>query len=299
MFRFLLVFSLLLSPLSCGGGATEAAGAGHPFLWRINTEPPSYLYGTLHIPDQRILQLHPDVEAATTSCDALYIEVSMEESDVMRMIQTKFLPEGRTLRDYLSDSLYQRVDQFLRRSGASMADFERMQIWALAANLTLLEGPTLHPAREAVDVYLYRTARARGKEVGGIETLDEQIGVFEAFNQEEQIRQLEFTLQQMEEYEPGKSYLEELIQSYLSGEDEQIMELFDIYDESDPLWRKFKKLLLTDRNLRMAERVAEKLKQNPGKAHFFAFGAAHLTGADGVPELLRAYGFDAERLHAP
>jgi hypothetical protein len=49
--------------------------------------------------------------------------------------------------------------------------------------------------------------------------------------------------------------------------------------------------VLTKRNLKMADRIKE---MSAGKSCFFAVGAAHLPGEDGLIELLTAKGFKVE-----
>ena len=53
---------------------------------------------------------------------------------------------------------------------------------------------------------------------------------------------------------------------------------------------------LEERNQRLAGRVVNLLRTNPGSSLFFAFGAAHFTGDDSVIDLVREAGFEVERV---
>ena len=72
--------------------------------------------------------------------------------------------------------------------------------------------------------------------------------------------------------------------------------MLEEYDPKDPLEAKLMKRLFTDRNERMAERIAKKLKAEPGKSFFFAVGAGHLPGDDGIVERLRKAGYKVKRV---
>ena len=57
------------------------------------------------------------------------------------------------------------------------------------------------------------------------------------------------------------------------------------------LWPKIRKMLIEERNARMAERLVARMQQNSA---FVAVGAAHLPGTDGLVARLRAAGFKVE-----
>ena len=65
----------------------------------------------------------------------------------------------------------------------------------------------------------------------------------------------------------------------------------------DPkLLARFMDALLIQRNHVMAERIGEKLKAAPGKGLFFAIGAGHLIGEEGVLKLLEKQGLKVTRV---
>jgi uncharacterized protein YbaP (TraB family) len=59
------------------------------------------------------------------------------------------------------------------------------------------------------------------------------------------------------------------------------------------LWPKIRKMLIEERNARMAERLVARMQQ---KSVFVAVGAAHLPGMDALVARLRAVGFKVEAL---
>jgi uncharacterized protein YbaP (TraB family) len=90
---------------------------------------------------------------------------------------------------------------------------------------------------------------------------------------------------------------DDLVEFYLRGDGDAIMAEMDL-EADDPLSSKFTRLILTERDQRMAERAAARMRGNPETSFFFAVGAAHCIGPEGVPVRLRRLGFQVERVRA-
>ena len=80
-----------------------------PLLWRIELATPSYLFGTIHLPDERVTKLPPVVADVLDRCDALYTELPLELTYLMKQMDGMQLPKGATLRGALGDELYDEV----------------------------------------------------------------------------------------------------------------------------------------------------------------------------------------------
>src|SRR5262249_56402384 len=95
-----------------------------------------------------------------------------------------------------------------------------MKPWAVMSQLELLEFlPDITAGRQPLDSMLYAMAEKNGKEVGALETVDEQVAVFDGFSQEEQIRMLVSSLDDIEKPRPsGVSATQELVGLYLAGD---------------------------------------------------------------------------------
>lgn len=262
-------------------------------LWRIEGEKPSYLFGTIHIPDERVLALPDSVARALASADAVYLELPMGAAEAARMQQGVLLPAGQTLRDLLPRDLFEKVEKLIQSKGLPVAAFEQMKIWALVSTITLLD--YLHTARPPLDLFIYQEAVRQGKEVGGLETVEEQVELFDKFSQPEQIEFLRTTIEEMEK--PGEGPLERLVRLYLAGDVTELsLEINRQLTRDEALSGKLYRLLLTERDQRMAERIEAKLKENPKRSYFFAVGAAHLSEESSVPVRLLRKGFKVERI---
>lgn len=72
-------------------------------LWKVsgkNMKAPSYLYGTIHIQDERVFSFDNTVYNALFSCDAFAMEVLLDEVDPVQMHECMMMPKGQYLSIY-------------------------------------------------------------------------------------------------------------------------------------------------------------------------------------------------------
>jgi len=74
-----------------------------------------------------------------------------------------------------------------------------MKIWALSITLSLLENQLKYPDTTIIDNEVFTYAKNQNKDVGGVETIRQQIGYFDEFTLDEQILLLESTLDFLEQ----------------------------------------------------------------------------------------------------
>jgi hypothetical protein len=294
---FLALAVLLTTPVLAQEGPKPPE---KPFLWLIEgAEKPSFLYGTIHVPDARVTTLPPVVEEAVDLCDGLFCELPMEPAQQMAAQGKMMLPKGKGLKELLSPELYQRTEAVLKSKGLPglMPPLTQMKPWALASQIQMLDFmQDLMSGKQPLDALLYSRAQKAGKEVGGLETMDEQIGAMEGIDG---VQMLEQTVAGEEKAaKEGKKATAALIEMWLSGDEAGILaEAKKDQEGVSPEFKaKFEQLLLTDRNKRMAERIAAKLQENPGKSYFFAVGTFHHLGEEGVVALLQKQGLTIRRL---
>ncbi|MHC4514832.1 MAG: TraB/GumN family protein [Planctomycetota bacterium] len=286
---------------------TQPTATKHPFLWRIESKGDqtfavkSWLYGTMHTGDKRLVTLPDSVKHAWQSADAVYCEVKLDRSQKQReqTARRMLLPGGQTLRDRLPRYLYQRVSDYVRDHGFSMRAFDRMQVWAVSMYLDQIDSirakMTYH-----LDLMLYLDAKAAGKEVGGLETKDEQLGVQADIPEKDHIELLSHSLDYKEKLAAkGVSPTRRLLEAYLAGDEARILaQLQEAHGKNKELGERFLKPSV-ERDVRMADRMARMMTKHPRKSYFFAVGALHCFGKDSVAELLRRRGYRITRIDPP
>lgn len=305
--RSLIPFLVLATPIAAQNPAPKPEPPEFTFLWKVEKEglATSYLLGTMHTPDPRINALHPAVKKALTDADAFYSEVNMDEMDAMqaRIMEIGMLPEGSTMESLLGEESYADLAKVLEPHGFPVGMLNHMRPFMVELTVGQLELlPLIAKGGKTLDERLYSVAQHKGMEVGGVETVEEQIHVLaKVRTDEEVILTLKKTLKEELARGPEEpSSLAQLTDLYLSGNESRMHHF--VMSEMDfeiPGTERFYNALLPERNVNMAKRSAKLMQDHAAIKYVFAFGALHFLGEEGVPQLLRNQGFTVMRLHAP
>lgn len=252
-------------------------------LWEVSRkvgDKPSYLYGTVHVQDKRVFAFDNIVYEKIESCDALAVELVMDQLDMESVKEQMFLKEG-TLKDFLTDEEYELLDSVVKaKLGQSVAMFIKMKPFFLSSQLMQVDIPKDMPL--ALDMHFIDTARQMNHEVIGLEELSDQIGAIDKMSNEEQVKMLMDGLGDTETNMAEE--FEKLTKAYLNQDLNEIAKL----SQDTTLPESFGRDLLVNRNYGMAKAIRKIMKK---KTVFAAFGAAHLVGDEGVIALLRKKGY--------
>jgi uncharacterized protein YbaP (TraB family) len=280
-----------------------------PLLWRIEGPVSSYLYGTIHIPDQRVLALPAVVTRAMNASDAVYTEVVLDQDTLSAAAGAGQLPDSQDLRKIVGDEVFARLVKIVVHAlgnnvppgvDAMMASvLARQTPIAAMSQLVLLDYlPDLLAGRLPLDLMLHNEAVKAGKETGGIETLEEQTDVlFNGLPIDEQAKMLVAAIDEVQHQKPGENPVRHLVDLYLAGDLEPLAAELNKQDrEEAALEKQFQSRLIDDRNVKMADRIAARCRDNKTRSYFFAVGAAHYSGETGILAQLARKGFKVTRL---
>jgi uncharacterized protein YbaP (TraB family) len=296
MKRFLPGLCLLLWTL-----AAVAGEARQPLLWRIEGgAAPQYLFGTIHLPDPRVTTLTPESRKAFESAEVIVTEIELSATMLMAMANASFLPRGETLQQKLPAPMQQQLNEELRAIAPQwqLAQFDRLKIWVMATNLPLLPYQLKYPGAPSLDIQLVQDGAQQGKPNVGIETLNEQLDIFDRLSEAEQQALLQDAISHRKKARSGgPDLLEQMVLAYVAGDGEKILALTGEEMASDPaLGERLKRQLLSERNGRMAERIDARLRQHGERRHFIALGSAHLVGDGSVVSALERKGYRITRI---
>jgi uncharacterized protein len=255
-----------------------------PFFWRIEGDPPSYLLGTYHISDKRVLTLPDVVYEALRDTDVVCTEILMGD-DSEADYEDYLLPDEGRIEDVLPKDIYYRLDRALSKRGYSVLLLARMKVWFLDMLLESLQYEETYTGRPFLDQYI--TKISADKQRCQIETPEEHLAVFSILTLDEQIHFLNETLNTLDS--TTSDDYEMAVREYLCGD---IM----FYDDSNltELEAKFDDVLIHKRNVVMAERIGGLVSNGP--SFFIAVGAGHMLGDDGVVTLLEKRGLTVTRV---
>jgi uncharacterized protein YbaP (TraB family)/uncharacterized membrane protein YphA (DoxX/SURF4 family) len=299
------LFAGVISLAGAGpAGSAPASGEmnARPFLWKIERTPPAYLFGTIHLPDPRVTSTPKIVNEAFNGSTEFVTEIPLDETAQAQVAQESVRKDSETLAMLLPSDVREKADAYVTRQGFALAQFSPLEIYSFALQLPMLEYATARTL--PVDAMLRARAESAGKKMGALETVDEQLSIFESLTRDEQIELLRSTLEDLEEDEAASEEgvpdkIEELVDAYLSGDEKRLDEdLFGPMRTGTALEKRLLHQMLDVRNERLAERIVKHLDAANGQTVFYAIGAGHMVGPQGIVERLRKSGFAVRRLGA-
>ena len=269
--------------------------AADPAAWRAQGRNGGEvtLLGSMHVLRPSDYPLPPTVNALIDGADNIVMEIDLDDVDAAQqqlIVQKAMLPQGKVLADVVDADVYRLVTQQMSALGVDVKALEHFEPWFLAITVLDLGMRKLgfQPDR-GVEQYVLARARGAGKEIVGLETLEFQIGLFDALPPEQQQAMLEQTLAEIDD---GAAVLGEMVTAWRAGELESLSsELLEDFGDCPGLYEK----LVTDRNNAWVPKLERLLTD--GQHHLVVVGALHLVGPDNVIELLRERGHEVQRLH--
>lgn len=281
-----ILFLPFLLLCCCLFSANLSAQSARPWpktlLWRISgngLSKQSYLFGSMHLQDKRLFYFGDSLYHYLDQAEGYALEVNLQElmdSVIRKAIdeQTDELLDKKRMNNdkekkKIVDSLVRNVME--RNDKSSRAQLKKLREEKVRKAIKNKEMPTI------VDAYLYGIARRKGKWLGGIEDVNDQLSLLNEWGDEITGDQL------MAPDAMLTSTLEEMIGMYLAADLEGI-DRFSNSVYSDDMEDR----LLRNRNGKMARRM-DSLAHI--RSMFFTVGAAHLPGDSGVISLLRQRGF--------
>ena len=269
----------------------------HPFLWQVTGEHNFYLFGTIHLPDPRVTVLPPEVDKALNASTSFYAELDLTESNTMLITQSMWLDGNKTLHDLLAPELRRNITDYLKSINPelNLEYFAKQKIWVLAVTLTVLEQQLKYPGHLPLDSSLYQKASLLGLYTGGLETVQEQLGVFDDLSEEQQIRFLTDTVEFLQKNsEKTEDFIESSLQSYLNGELDSLMTHLMSYMKDDEFYDQLLDKLINKRNLQMTDTILSLVMNNPEEKYFFAVGVGHFWGENSINKLLLEKGYTVQ-----
>lgn len=270
-----------------------------PLLYRVIAKPkPFYVFGTIHLPSTRLATFPTALETAMNEADVVLTEVPMTPESQAAAAAAMTLPAGKTLADGLPPLLYADVAATFGARGVPVSSLQNLKPWVVTLQLAVVDRLGELAKGKALDAEVYDRALLAGRKVGGLETVNEQLSVFDALTQVEQIEMLGQMLEYRGRMQAARrDVLRELMDAYVAGDETLIDGLTrDAYDPDDALSVKLFKRLFTDRNRRMVTRMLARTRAARNQTYLFAVGAGHLVGQQGIVAQLEGLGLKVERV---
>lgn len=284
--KFLLsaLILTLVAQIAISQAPTEKA-----LLWKISgngLENPSYLFGTIHLICEDDYVMTDAIESALKSSEKLVMELDRTDpqlaikmqklamNDNFANVKAELKPEdAKALDNYLKTNYGQGIDQF--------GIFKPFML----NSLVMMK--SLECDYKQYETELVNLSKADSIEVEGLETMEFQVGIFDAMPREDQLNSL---IEQINNPDKSKKEMKELVAAYISMDMAQIAKLTDENED----FKGYADQFIYNRNETWIPKIEEYIKK---ETVFFAVGAAHLPTEKGVIALLRGKGYKVDAVN--
>lgn len=273
-----------------------ATGPGKHFFWQANAGKGTlYLLGSIHFGTPEMYPLPRVITNSFKQVDTLVVEADVLNIDPMQMAQLvagkAMYQDGSSLRQHLSQQTWQRLENVATTLGMPVEMLSLQKPWFASMTLTALALNKLGFSEDkGIDVHFLSLARGK-KQVIELEGMQWQLSLFDRLTNEEQILMLEETLREIEH---GKDFFDKMLKYWRAGDGEGIQGLFDEGMMAAEGGERLNKLIMTDRNRSMTDKL-HALAQKGG-SYFVVVGAGHLPGREGIVSLLKQRGYQITQL---
>ena len=267
-------------------------------------EKPSYIVGTYHLAPASFIDSIPGANVALAAVDVVCGEVvmsEMESRENQKKVQAAMmLPDGKSLADVLTPDEMQRLNEYMDKLlGMNLenpilkSQMGKMTPMALSTQFQLVQymknTPKFNPMK-LIDGHFQKVAKKVGKQVAGLETVDFQIETLYMGTTLERQKQQLFCMVDNDEY--YSLQMKELTEAYFTQDINALWQITEekIGNQCDSTPEE-EEALIYGRNATWAEKMPAMMGE---ASTLFVVGAAHLPGAKGVLELLRAKGYTVE-----
>ncbi|XZF13942.1 TraB/GumN family protein [Chitinophagaceae bacterium MMS25-I14] len=275
--------------LACNANQARPSGVkdNKSLLWKISgkNSKPSYLFGTIHIICQDDYLWTDVMKKSLKETDEVCFEMDMDDPGMMMQVATAMIDNsGKTLKDYFTPDQYARLSAYMKDSMGT--DISLLQNMKPAALVSLFSAKSFDCATPAsYEANIMEEAKKQNKEIVGLEEAKEQIDLLLNMPVDTVVSQVMDNISPKNADEEKKE-LNDLIAAYKK---QDLPHLYEIIQGSKDLGDMSE--FLDDRNKKWIGRMKDKMNVH---SVFFAVGAGHLWGDNGVIRLLRNAGYTVE-----
>jgi uncharacterized protein len=270
--------------------AVRADGTLHS-LWELHGKHNTvYLLGSIHVLRPGDYPLPQVVLDAYGRSNSVVMEINLEEIDSTQiqaqLLSGATLPEGQSLPRIMGPQRYSRAESLAHALGIELSTFDAFAPWFVAETISQLQLATLGFQPESgVEMYFVQRAHSDGKPLAGLETVQDQIALFEAMSMD---TQADYLVSSLEEAHDLPQQVDAMVRAWQRGDLAWFENELKHESGRDPaLYRS----ILAARNRKWIPRIEALL--NEDKNYLIIVGTGHLVGRDSVVDLLKNDGIAA------
>ncbi|SHI83715.1 Uncharacterized conserved protein YbaP, TraB family [Rubritalea squalenifaciens DSM 18772] len=278
-----------------------------PFLWKVEgngLKKPSYLLGSVHLGDPRLLKLHPAAERAFLQADTLATEVTFENNpqEAEQKDEPNITRKSQfNLKADLGLDLYKDVSKELNTISPDLdiSFYETKQTWFLVLTLPCMESLLSH--HTFMDEHLAKRATKLSKPNWALEPDGDSMDGYKELSVLE-VRQAlrEYLAMQNAARSRGKTLDQEITEAYLLGTKKAMDEFNKRMEPHQVTSKELTEKLDREMDRRdqvMVKSINKKFRSHPDQSHFIIAGCAHFLERErNILKLLREQGYTVSRI---
>lgn len=267
-------------------------------FWKIEKdgEHVGYIFGTLHMNDERIGNLHEKVtkvldESKSFSMEAFPSDHYWNPYSGGKLIKHDMvLPPGERLADLIGEEIYQEIEDILAGLGMEPKFINTLRPWAAMRSFAVKAKSNA----VILDYALLDRAASQRKELYQVESIEEFIVTLQEMPLDAQVALLKFTVAS---YNEMHDIIDDMLDAYLKQDLKAMYQISTRFIPDEPenkQWRDiYLKHVIEIRNIVMEHYMRKPMRE---KDAFIAVGAVHLYGDKGVLALIEKDGYTVSRV---
>lgn len=277
--------------------AEPGAPSQRQFLWKatsLSTKGEAYLLGSLHFGSKDMYPLPPKITDAFNAADVLVVEADLQgalaSEAVKKLMADAVYPEGDSLEEHVKPGTWRKLISVSKSLGIPDGKLRQQKPWlaALTVMTESLAKSGFDPGL-GIDKAFVKDAGAK-KPIMQMESAEIQIQLLQALTP---LEQEQWLLQAALDAEKGPALFQEVVDAWSKGDGEAMDLIVHHSFDSSPTSTKLYQIFFADRNVAMAKKIEEMTAD--GRKYFFVIGAGHLSGDQGIVNLLEQKGFHVEQ----
>ena len=255
-------------------------------LWEISgngLQKSSYLFGTVHLSDQRVFNFNDSVFAKIDECDAFTMEIEATPENIKKVGNSIFLEDGKTIDQMVSKKDYTFLTKFFKEK--LDLDLDGLKIFT---PMTIISMATLRLAESDmntyVDNFLYEYAKNKNKKTFSVEPLQLQIDLLKNVP-------ADYLIDVANEWDTYQGITDKVIAAYAKEDMDALIKIMF----SDSGFKKMEDDFIWNRNKTMADSIDLFVNR---QSTFIAIGTGHLPLEGGVIDLLQKKGYEVKPIIA-
>ena len=250
---------------------------------------PSYLFGTIHMIPQDDYFLPSGTKEAFDKSKGVVFEIDLDEmsgmGSLMGMLSNLMMKDGTSLEDLLTEQEYNEVSTYFEKMGIPMFLLGKVKPMFLSMLAEINMDPSELQSDDVIsyEMEFYEQAQAAGKEVNGLETMKYQMSLFDSIPYKDQAQIL---LDAVRGSNTESDMFDQTVELYKQQNIEAMVAMMDESPSGDNA--SYENVLINNRNQNWIPVMSKMMKNG---SVFFAVGAGHLAGEQGVINLLKKQGY--------